>query len=207
ENGAQAPRNRRLFHHATPPQIREGMARLSADWQVQLSHRRICDLGSFVRYLLRYPEEHRGTFLGLVREAIRWHRTHFDYDDVDFDGNELPAGYDESTPTSLPKFPLPEMAGVHFLSTVGAIRSESKRMQHCVNSYVDKAVSGECFLFHVEYRCDCATVELAPSGEVRQARGPNNQPNKATAYAEQVLGEWAKRLTRQKSVSVSPTSA
>ncbi|MCR9293424.1 MAG: PcfJ domain-containing protein [bacterium] len=198
EDDSRVSPNQRFFHHTRAPQLREGLARVSEDWQFPLSHRRTGDLARFVRYLLDYPEEHRGTFRGLVRAAVEWH--HADYNVADWEREFGPSksSYDDSTPTKVPRIPLPKIAGVYFLPTAGAIRSEGKRMQHCVGSYVDSAVQGKCFLFHVEYQGDQATVELSPTGSVRQACGPKNQPNRATEYAEVVLRKWGKGLAGPK---------
>src|SRR5207237_7604362 len=83
--------------------------------------------------------------------------------------------YGIDTPTRMPPIPLPEVAEVRFLDTVGAVCNEAERMQHCVATYVDLAVQGNCFLFHVDYKGEEATIEVGCEGAVRQAQGPRNQ--------------------------------
>jgi hypothetical protein len=80
---------------------------------------------------------------------------------------------------------------VRFLDTVGAICAEAERMQHCVATYVDLAVGGNCYLFHVEHKGEEATVEVGCEGAVRQAQGPRNQRIRAARWGKRVLEYWA----------------
>jgi hypothetical protein len=69
-------------------------------------------------------------------------------------------------------------------------------MHHRVASqtYIESAIDGNCYLFHVTHRDDEATVEVGVEGQVRQSPGPRNQRNKATAYGNRVLSARAARL-------------
>ena len=183
------------FHHATQDQIRDGMQQLSTQLARPLSHRRTADIATFVRYLLDFPEHHRGGLPTLVRKSIRWHdAAGWHHRDEFFLETEffLEAGLDESTPTKQPPIPLPAQPGVHFLANVGEVLSEGKRMKHCIGGYAGRAVQGHCFLFHIDHEGECASVEIDPAGRVRQSFGPQNQSNRATKYATGVLSTWAK---------------
>jgi len=182
--------NMELFFHATRAQICDGLERMSQELRFPLSHRRTTDVGTFVRYLLDFPDEHRGQLGGLVRKAIRWHNEHGW--EQDFDEFEEP--FDAATPTKLPPIPLPTVEGVQFLQTVGDVLEEGKRMNHCIASYADRAVTGHCFLFHVDHEGECASVEVDLRGGVRQACGPSNRPNRATEYAARLLKHWGRDI-------------
>ncbi len=54
--------------------------------------------------------------------------------------------------------------------------------------------AARCYLFHADYRGEKASVELSPSGEVRQAYGPHNCYNKAAQWATQLLAQWGRGL-------------
>jgi hypothetical protein len=69
-------------------------------------------------------------------------------------------------------------------------------MKHCVGSrrYVEKAVNGSCYIFHLDYLDQAATVEVDRWGNVVQAQGPLNQDNAATAYGSNALNNWGHQL-------------
>jgi hypothetical protein len=70
-------------------------------------------------------------------------------------------------------------------------------MEHCIASYCEQAVEGRCYLFHAEYQGEKASVEVNPSGEIIQARGPRNCYNKAAQWATQVFGQWGRGLRNE----------
>ena len=132
--------------------------------------------------MLDFPEDHHGRIVGLAEKAIRWHGTA---------GREREARktikrFGTERKLALPPIPLPEVPGIHLLKTVGDAVAEGERMQHCIASYSDQAVEGRCFLFHVEYQGENASVEVSYTGKVVQARGPCNSSNKAAGG----MGPW-----------------
>ena len=197
--GARTADNFSVFAHATAAEIQEAMRRVSLSLQrawaqrgienhENLSSRRTRDVRTAVHYLLDYPEDHHGRILGLVDKAIRWHGV---------EGRQMEArkstkrfGSDRQLTT--PPIPLPEVEGIRFLATVADAVSEGQQMEHCIASYCEDAVEGRCYLFHVDYQGEQASVEVSPSGKVIQARGPRNCHNKATRWATQVLGQWGR---------------
>jgi len=64
-------------------------------------------------------------------------------------------------------------------------------MGHCVAGYAPRAVSGHCYLFHVECGDHRATVEIDAGGRVRQAYGPRNRVNDACRTGAQILARWS----------------
>ena len=67
-------------------------------------------------------------------------------------------------------------------------------MKHCIATYAERAVRGDCYLFHVEYDNQHASVEVDLYGQVRQARGPRNTCNRACVYGQRVLRRWGEQL-------------
>ncbi|NLI76502.1 MAG: hypothetical protein GX442_08675 [Candidatus Riflebacteria bacterium] len=66
---------------------------------------------------------------------------------------------------------------IHFIPTAGDLEAESVRMQHCVTSYVLRAVAGEVQIFHAEVRGEPVTLEIVfPYGApvLKQAKGVRN---------------------------------
>ena len=137
-----------------------------------------------------FPDEHRGDLPELVRKSIRWHQT-VGWNQWD----EFSEDLDETTPTRRPPIPLPDVPGIRFLESVGDVINEGDRMDHCIGSYARRAVQGGCFLFHVDYEGQCASVEVDPAGHIRQSRGPGNCKNEATKYAAAVLSKWSSCLS------------
>lgn len=91
-----------------------------------------------------------------------------------------------------PPIPLPCEDGIHFLADVSEVIAESREMKHCVATYAGSAVYGRCFLFHIEYEGERATVEVDCHGKVRQSLGPMNQANRAARYGREVLERWGR---------------
>ncbi|MFO0876840.1 MAG: PcfJ domain-containing protein [Gemmataceae bacterium] len=176
-----------VFQNASEQKIRESIHRLSRHLRQPLDDRRSSDVRQFVQFLADYPDSHRGNILGLTEQAIRWHR---DRQAEQIETMRLRHG--DSTPTVMPPVPLPTAVGVRFLDCVGAICAEAQRMQHCVASYIDQAVHGGCYLFHIDHEGEEATVEVGTAGKVRQSQGPRNLPNRAAAWGKRLLNRWGK---------------
>ena len=71
---------------------------------------------------------------------------------------------------------------VVYLSSTDALVNEAAKMQHCVASYVPRCIQKQSYIFHVKYKGDHATVEMAPDGELVQAFGPRNTVNAASKW-------------------------
>jgi hypothetical protein len=149
-----------------------------------LDPRRASSVIEAVRFTLDRPDvSPSATLSGLAKRSAEWHR------DI------TPAtGLDPSTPTARPPIPLPASPHIRFLATVRDIIMEAAAMHHCAASYAEKAARGECYLFHVSRNGEEATVEVLPTGEVAQARGPCNSINSACRWARSALARWARAL-------------
>lgn len=175
----------RTFMHATNPEIRAAMQRVSVEMGHPLSHRRTVDVGMFAQYICDYPGPFHGRLAPLTNRAIRWHAT---YDPLE--QPSVDATLQDDVPVMSPTIPLPVIPEVRFLKTVGDIRKEGTQMRHCIASYIDKAITGDCYLFHIDYVGECASVEVDPIGRVRQSFGPGNTKNRATHFGARVLRQW-----------------
>ena len=80
-------------------------------------------------------------------------------------------------PAAIPPIPLPESnekLKVRFLDTVSAIADEGQEMKHCIATYIDKALSGDSYLFHIDHleTGQVASVEVDRFGRVIHGRVP-----------------------------------
>ena len=181
------------FHvvaHADAGEIVEAMQKVGTHLHRQFNPRRWRDVQDVLQFLCDFPDEHPGRILGLADKSIIWHR--------DCQGEEIrkcigELGHD--TALARPPIPLPDITGVRFLATVGDVCDEAERMGHCIASYAKRAYDGQCYLFHVDYDGDAASVEVnAANGHVVQSQGKRNQPNRATAWAAKTLSQWGRVL-------------
>ena len=209
--GARTTDNFHVFAHATADEIKEAVRRMSVSLQRQqeaeiaemiqqfpgngwerakvraaLSPRRTRDIREAVYYMLDFPDDHNGRLVGLAEKAIRWHGTAGREEEA----RKTIRRFGTERKTALPPIGLPKVEGIRLLATVGDIVTEAEKMRHCIASYADKAVEGHCFLFHVDYRGESASVEVDHMGQIKQARGPRNSPNVATHWGAKVLAEW-----------------
>lgn len=156
---------------------------------------RSADINTCVSYILDYPEAYHGGLVGLAQRSHDWH--HDIYNRRRNDYRALIAAEEIPPDKELPAPPVDtgylEGYGVKFLAKAGDLYAEGQRMQHCVGSYVEKALEGECYLFHVDYQHQGkeyqATVEVGPQGNVYQAKGPYNEHNPACEYGSRMLRE------------------
>ncbi len=102
-------------------------------------------------------------------------------------------------PAAIPPIPLPESnekLKIRFLDTVAAIASEGEEMKHCIATYIDKALSGDSYLFHIDHleTGQVASVEVDRFGRVNQSQGPANFINTAAKQGESLLKEWGQKI-------------
>jgi len=158
------------------------------------SGRRMMDMISYMR---DYDGGELGdwTLLGLAKRSVHYHRNIAKF-------NAMKQKEKFGQATAIPPIPLPEDKHVKFLQTYGDVVQEGTDMNHCIAGYAPQAVSGSCFLFHVDYKGHKASVEINRFGQLVQAQGVRNTQNKATAYGKKVLGQWCSEL--EKAVTINP---
>jgi len=132
---------------------------------------------------------HEGGITGLVDKAIAWHRQVRE-ETV----KRALAAFDDTTATALPPVPLPDDPALRFLDSVSDLYHEGVAMSHCIATYAPLAITGQCYLFHVEYGGQSASVQVDPAGRVVQSYGQHNSRNSASEYGTRALGRWGKAL-------------
>lgn len=176
-----------VFMFATQAQIFRAMALVGEHTHNQLSPRRIRDIRFLVQFLLDFPENHNGNIVGLTKKSIAWHR-----DRREAEIQKQVNNFCAETETARPPIPPPDLPEIKFLSTVGEIVEEGAKMEHCIASYIADAIQGYCYLFHVDWNGDSASVQVDWRGEVIQAHGPRNQRNLAVTWGARVLARWGR---------------
>lgn len=186
---ANRKRNGHVFDYATNADIKRAVQLVAAHQHRKLSHRRKKDLEAFIYFVLDYPHEHTGNIVGLTQKAIDWHR-----EQERTAIEHMNARFADATPLVAPPIPFPEDTSIRFLSTAGEAHQEGAEMGHCIGGYAAYAAQGHCYLFHVDYKGERASVEVSPDGKVRQAYGEQNTVNEAARYGRRVLTRWGQGL-------------
>ena len=187
--GVRSPRNYKVFAYAREDEIAEAIRRLGNYLHRPLTTRRWRDVKDAVHIMVDFPEQHTGRIVGLAEKSIRWHR-----EDYRAAAEKEIVRLGRETEVAKPPIPLPQIEGVRFLATVGDVADEGNRLEHCIGTYAQRAVQGECYLFHVDHLGEEASVEVSPYGAVIQAQGPRNHQNNATRWAESVVGQWGRAM-------------
>ena len=90
----------------------------------------------------------------------------------------------------LPEAPFKETDSVKQIKYSADFMEESKFMYNCVAGYVDSAINGYCFIYHVGINDKHGTMEVGKEGEVVQLYGPHNEdPDPSVLNA---VEEWLK---------------
>lgn len=180
-----------MFHHARAVDIADAMWRIGSFVNRPLRHGSVEDVRFTIRYLCDYPEPYHGTLTGLVERVIRWHRQAHERKRLE----DLARQYGgPNRRTVRPPIPLPTLPGVTFLHTVGDVVEEGARMKHCIATHLPEAIRGRCFLFHVDYHGERASIEVSAAGDITGAAGPHNAKNVAVRWGATQLQAWAAGL-------------
>ncbi len=186
--------NSNLFFYSTEDEIKKAINEVSASTHNKLSLRKFSSVEFMMHYSNSFPGRNSNCrLLGLVRKSIRWHR-----EEVIKQKNEIIDHFNDRQ-IMLPPIPLPISNGkikITFLDSINAILVEAEKLQHCISNYVEKAVNGDCFLFHIDHLTsgEIASIEVDRWGRVIQACGPKNQINLAAKNGESLLKKWGKNL-------------
>jgi len=159
-----------------------------AGFSILKHNRRSNDISLLAEYLRDYPDRYPGNVEGLIERSIEWHREN----PIVVEQERIQISDDAEA--VLPPIPLPDDPNISFLKDVKAIRTEGKKMYHCIAGYSQNAIQGEVYLFHVDLDGDEASVMVDRNGKVLQSKGPCNAQNKASKWGALVLGEWGKSL-------------
>lgn len=189
-------RHKRVMIHSTEADIKKSLKLVSAATHRDLSSKKFSSILFLIRYLNDFPEEHlNGKILGLTRKAIRWHS-----EQSRLTKEEILAKYGNIVFPSLP-IPLPNFdknkVQLRYLSNAADVAIEAETMGHCIGNYVDKARTGESFLFHLDHLPSktSASIEVNYKGEVIQSCGPRNIKNKATTTGGRLMKSWGRNIS------------
>ena len=177
----------RVIRRSNPDQIKRAVRLMWEYSGIKADFRSPREVQQAVGMLFDFPGPYNGTVVSAAEHSIEWHR----------DSAHRMALQEQArlgTDTMAPPIPLPDVLGVKFLATVGDVIEEGHRMHHCIGGYSYNAAQGDCYLFHVDYKGEQASVEVSPEGKVVQAYGPCNHKNAACDYAERVLNKWGKDM-------------
>ena len=187
--GSQSSVNFNAFAHATRGDICEAIDRIAQHLNRPLSPKRWRHVAEAMQFLIDFPDQHRGNIIGLTNKSIRWHTN-----GRRIEVEKAIKRFGKERKVATPPIALPDETGVRFLATVGDVCAEGDAMEHCVARYVERAVDGRCFLFHVDHDGEQATIEVSQTGKVVQSQGPRNSANGATRWAKRVLSSWGKQF-------------
>ena len=186
-------RHKKVLSQSTETEICKALKILRSATHNALSTRS----ANSISYLVGYINDYRADFLGrlveLVRRSVRWHL------EQALTKKEDAIKYHGDKAAAIPPIPLPESnekLKVRFLDTVAAIASEGEEMKHCIATYIDKALSGDSYLFHIDHleTGQVASVEVDRFGRVIQSQGPANFINTAAKQGESFLKEWGQKI-------------
>jgi len=181
------PPHGHVIMHARRPEILRAMKIMEGYLRTPLPPRRSASFYNLVYHLTDYPERHNGGICGLARKAVQWHR-HLRHTRE----QDLLAGVDRGAPLPPPPWGLPEEDGIDLIPTAGDLIDEGYKMDHCVATYLNGAISGDAFFFHVAHKGNEATAMVDNRGGI-QIAGPMNTTNSACQWGERRLKQWLKK--------------
>jgi hypothetical protein len=180
-----------IFAQANRDEILRARTRYAAyqGWQLRSKTVHLRSLVYFLHDYCLHHAPHRCSLPGLLDRAIRW--------DQQVRGQttlETNRRLGAQKATKRPPIPLPDTPSIRWLATVGEVVAEGKAMSNCLATYAESAVSGNCYLFRIDYNEMSAAVQVTSWGEVLQAYGPGHTLNEAADYGRLMLSRWGKRL-------------
>lgn len=128
------------------------------------------------------PLDYNCTIVGWAKNSIEAHRQENlrsleeklePYKGVDISAPDFPVDFSEH--------------GIKQLKTPEEIIMEGHEMEHCVGTYVKKALSGSSYIFSFKDGDNRATAEVNQFGDIIQVRGVRNHRNNATSKMSSIL--------------------
>lgn len=188
-------RHKNLLIKSTELDIQKALKMVAEVTRRNLSTIKLASIAFLINYLNDYPGKHfDGKIVGLTRKSIRWHQ-----EQASLTKEEILSKYGQMV-FPAPPIPLPTMndakINIRYLSNAAEVAIEAELMGHCIGNYVDKAMNGESFLFHLDHLASgtCASVEVNFRGEVIQSCGPRNCTNLATKAGTRLLKSWGRNI-------------
>ena len=180
------------FVNSSRKQIFKAKKLVEIHLRQKLDFRKFKDIINFTDFLCdfsNHKEDFQCQLVGLANKSVKWH---IKQRQVKLERDKERIKADILKETKKPSVPLPKNEKILFLENVHMIIQEGEKMGHCVASYAERAIRGQCFLFHVEHGGEEATIEVLPEGTIQQARGPYNKENGACRWGSGVLKRWVR---------------
>jgi len=163
-------------------------------------------ISDLITYIFDYPEKHNGEIVGLLEKSHKWHREQQAIREARLAQQRLIYEKEReekmNTKSSLPPIDLPKDENIIFLSNGKEIVDEGVKMKHCIGNYVDMAINGDCYLFHVDYKDQQASIMVNSEGRVVQSYGVLNVINEASEWAKVKLEAWGRKIKELQEVEV-----
>lgn len=192
----------RLIGKSTTEQVKAVLRKAKQSEQFPwLDCRKPSTLETVVDWLIDYDEPYYGSLMGWYLRCKTWHEMAAKR--AARKRLERMALADKLT-LEKPPIPLPEIVGIRFLETEQDLLAEAISMKSCIDTYAMKAKDGGCYLFHVEYQGEQASMEIDDYGLIRQSYGPCNQCNKASDWGRIVMRNWCGHLTKHRKKDIIP---
>lgn len=198
-------RNINCIEKSSHQQIFKAKSLLEKHLQQKLDFRKKIDIDNFVSFLYDYPIEEKCEIVTLMERSIQWH-----IEERQKQIQRSIAEIKENTEklTIKPPIPLPIGPSIEFLANCQSILDEGIRLSHCIGSYARQAFTGNCYLFHIDWKGHMASAEVWKDGTLSQIHGPYNKDkgNKAVIYGRKKLGAWCSELKKYLAENSAKTS-
>lgn len=176
-----------IIMNASAEEITRAAKKLGEHMRTPFNLRKAYEVARLSQYIMDAAPHltHNGNLVGLMEKAIEYHRQ----------AQWSSVGIPPDTVTALPPIPLPANKGITFLKDVREVVEEGQNQHHCIGSYAKSAVRGDCYLFHIVHDGQTASAQVSSRYRtVSQCYGPHNSLNKASVWANGILGKWAEKL-------------
>ena len=134
---------------------------------------------------------------GITKRSIKYHREIEKHREEERLLREKRDKVIYESKTAQPPIPLPNNPHITFLDTYKSVVAEGDHMEHCVAGYANGAVSGQYYLFHIDYNDTEATAQVSLKGNIMQIHGPRNRDTEAVHYGRKKLAKWGRNLKGQ----------
>jgi hypothetical protein len=143
-----------------------------------------------LEFALDCPLEHEIHLPGLIDKSIEYHQHRIEI--------EAEKKREIARLCKLPVLrELPPDPRVKYVQEAERFIDLGNELYNCLAQYIqDRAVQGISFIFEIDYEGEKAAVEVRRTSEgprIEQAHGPDNRPNKASAWGATYLGAWIQK--------------
>lgn len=176
-------KNTSLYSKATEPEILKAYDSISDHCCFKLSPKKVQSAYALINFLDSCPDVNpTGTLGGLIKKAKKWNKKvkQQELEDV---LEQNPKGQFETPPWHIKK---KKHLRIKFLQSVMELFEEGRDMKNCVFNFVDFALEGIAFFYHLDHLPSgtSATLHFNKVGKLIEAVGPSNTSNTASKIAK-----------------------